>query len=150
MAWSNAEVRDLVASQFVAAADEVDKLLHGTGEASRLYREIATRHIDRLPTTQGTYLVTPSGIKLDSSHTLEPQEMLEFLTQARKKYRKLPRRERLRKSLRDIRSTAQSQYPENGLVLDVVLRKLYTNPPGNRRGPRGYVLWNRDFAQEGR
>ncbi len=135
MAWSSPEILKL-AESFLPAADEVGKLERGRGGVSKFYRKIARRHTERLRTTQGTYIVTPSGRLIDYSHTLDAEQMAEFLESGLKKWQALSKSDRLGKS--GSSATASSNYPEDGLVLNVALRKLYENKPQGRQA-RGVV-----------
>ena len=60
LAWEDEGVRELVKG-YLPATDEVEKLQRGNTSASRFFRKIMTRNYSNLQTTQGTYLVTPSG-----------------------------------------------------------------------------------------
>ena len=93
MAWQDAGVREL-AKQFVPAADEVEKLQRGTTFASRFFQEIATRHFADLRTTQGTYIVAPSGALLGYDHVLDPVAMKSFLREGLEKWNALSQDER--------------------------------------------------------
>ena len=73
---------------FIPAADEVGKLEFGVGAASRFYKRIATRHIRGLRTSQGTYIVTPSGILLATVHRVDGNELAEFLEKGLEKYKR--------------------------------------------------------------
>jgi hypothetical protein len=129
---------------FIPAADEVGDLESGRDAASRLYQKIATRHIRGLRTSQGTYILTPSGILLSSRHSISEDELAEFLADGIGKYQRLSTRERLGRAIRASR-TSSSRYPEDGLVLSLVLRKFYSRKPVGRAGI-GVVESNRDFA----
>ena len=145
MAWSDPEVNKL-AAHFVAAAGEVSKLERGGDPGSRLFRKISTAHLSGLQTTQGTYIVTPAGKLLASNHSLEPLGIERFLQRGLKKWRKLSTAERLGSAPGRSAVTKKSRYPEDGLVLSVVLRKFPTTAPGTRSRNRGAVAWNQDFA----
>lgn len=62
-----------------------------------------------------------------------------------KKWKALSRKERLGKRSRSSGKPAGSLYPEDGLALSLVLRKLYSRKPAGRSA-RGVVEWNQDFA----
>ena len=146
MAWSDPETNKLVAS-FVAATGEVTQMETGRDAGSRLFQKIATRHVRGLQTTQGTYIVTPGGKLLASNHTLESLGIRRFLQRGLKKWARLSTEERLgpasRKDAKTTESSLASGYPENGLILSVVLRKF---PNGRESRRRGFVAWNQDFA----
>lgn len=125
------------------AADEVGKLERGKGPVSDFYRKIAKRHIKGLGTTQGTYIVAPGGKLIDSRHTYDLGELADLLKSTLEKYKALPKKERLGK--RTGTRTESSDYPEDGLVLSVLLRKFYKRKPQGRQA-RGVVEWNQDFA----
>ena len=146
MAWSDPEINKL-AAHFVAAAGEVDQLERGRDSGGRLFRKIATSHLRGLRTAQGTYIVTPAGKLLTSGHTLEPLGIERLLRLGLKKWRKLTPAERLGSSPNESAVAKKSRYPEDGLVLAVVLRKFPKSDPGARsRRSRGAVTWNQDFA----
>ena len=146
MAWSDPEVNKLVAN-FVAAAGEVSQLERRRDPGSRLFRKIATPHLTGLQTTQGTYIVTPAGKKLASGHTLAPPGIERLLRRGLKKWRKLTPAERLGSSPSESAvAKKKSRYPEDGLVLSVVLRKFPKSNPRARSRSRGAVAWNQDFA----
>ena len=142
MAWTDPGIRKL-AEQFIPAADEVKKLERGSDAASRFFQKIAKRHLRGVSSTQGTYLVTPSGILLDSGHTLNANEMVPFLETGLKKWKGLSGRERIGRGSGGAEKV--SKYPVDGLVLSVVLRKFYAQKPRGRLA-RGIVEWNQDFA----
>ena len=146
MAWEDAGVRELVVKQFVPAADEVEKLERGDTFASRFFQEIATRHFTDLHTTQGTYMVAPSGALLGFGHVLDPVAMMSFLRKGLQKWNALSQDERLGDASDDSTRERASLYPEDGLVLGVVLRKFYERQPRTERERRGLVEWNKDFA----
>ncbi len=146
MAWSDPEINKLV-THFVAAAGEVGQLERGRDSGSRLFRKIATAHITGLQTTQGTYIVTPAGKLLTSGHSLEPLGIERLLRRGLKKWRELTPAERLGSSPSEPVVAKKSRYPEDGLVLSVVLHKFPKSAPGARsRRSRGAVTWNQDFA----
>jgi hypothetical protein len=129
---------------FIPAADEVGDLESGRDAASRLYQKIATRHIRGLRTSQGTYILTPTGILLASRHSINEDELAEYLAQGLEKYKQLSAKERLGTVTRRRRKSA-SLYPDDGLVLSLVLRKFYSRKPVGRAAI-GVVESNRDFA----
>ena len=129
---------------FIPAADEVGELESGKDAASRLYQKIATRHIRGLRTSQGTYILTPSGILLSSRHSIKEDELAEYLEKGLDKYKQLSKKERLGTATRESRKSS-SLYPEDGLVLSLVLRKFYSRKPVGRAAI-GVVESNRDFA----
>lgn len=96
-----------------------------------------------LRTTQGTYIVTPSGQLLATAHTVDTADLADFLRAGLKKYELTPEKERLGKARRDVRT--KSSFPGDGLVLKVDLRKFYEQKPAGRRA-FGIVESNRDFA----
>jgi hypothetical protein len=112
---------------------------------SDIYWKIRKRHISYLPTTQGTYIVTPSGVLIDSGHTLTPDELTKFLADGLKKYKALSKRDRLGNTTGADTKITKSNYPKDGLVLSVTLRKIY-DPKPTGRGARGLIEWNQDFA----
>jgi hypothetical protein len=112
---------------------------------AKVYWNIRKRHISHLPTTQGTYIVTASGILIDSGHTHTPDELVTFLADGLKKYNSLSRKERLGRSIGTSPKGSRSNYPKDGLVLKVTLRKLYSPRPTGRRA-RGVIECNQDFA----
>ncbi len=112
---------------------------------SKVYWKIRKRHISHLPTTQGTYIVTPSGILIDSGHTLSPDALTKFLANGLKKYQSLSKKERLGSTTVASSKSTKSKYPRDGLVLSVTLRKLYSPKPTGPRA-RGLIEWNQDFA----
>ena len=65
MAWSHKDVVKLTAP-FIPAADEVGRLASGSDAASIAFRKIATRHVQGLRTSQGTYVLTPSASRTGS------------------------------------------------------------------------------------
>ena len=143
MAWEDEGVRELV-KQFLPATDEVDKLQRGSSSASRFFRKVMTRNYSNLQTTQGTYLVTPSGELLGYGHTLEPEEMKTFLKDGLKRWHAMSQAERLGNEASMAKKS--SKYPEDGLVLMVALHKFYEREPRTQRELRGLVEWNRDYA----
>lgn len=98
-----------------------------------------------LRTTQGTYLVAPSGILLSSGHSIKEHEIGEFLKAGLQKYQALSKEERLGKAAAQSRESPSSSFPEDGLALNVVLHKFYSSKPVGRAAI-GMVEWNRDFA----
>jgi len=144
LAWKDADVRELVKKHFIPAADEVDKVRRGNNLASKFFRSIAQRSFSRLPTTQGTYIVSPAGVLIDFGNVIAPDKMKSFLENGVKKYNALPRSKQLGASLKD--DLAKSSYPKDGLVLSVTLRKLYSRQPRTPREKIGVVQWNADFA----
>jgi hypothetical protein len=129
---------------FIPAADEVDKLEFGRDAASQFYRNIATRHVQGLRTTQGTYIVTPSGILLVTVHRVEEADLVAFLENGLEQYQQLSKQERLgTRALASVKRT--SFYPDEGLVLKVNLRKFYAQKPVGRAAI-GMVEKNQDFA----
>jgi len=129
---------------FIPAADEVGKLEFGVDAASRFYKKIATRHIRGLPTSQGTYIVTPSGLLLATVHRVDEDKLAEFLGKGLEEYKKLSKHERL--GIKALASAnGRSLYPAEGLVLRVDLRKFYSHKPVGRAAI-GVVERNRDFA----
>ena len=126
------------------ATDEVDKLQRGNTSASRFFRNIMTRNYSNLQTTQGTYLVTPSGVLLGYGHTLDPKAMRTFLKDGLEKWRAMSQAERLGDEANIAKKS--SKYPEDGLVLMVALHKFYEREPRTGRELRGLVEWNRDYA----
>lgn len=145
MAWEEAGGRKLV-KQFVPAADEVEKLQRGDTFAGRFFREIATRHYSDLRTPQGTYIVTPGGALLGFDHVLEPAAMKSFLREGLQKWNALEQDERLGDGPDAKATDRSSQYPDDGLVLSVALRKSFARQPSTERERRGLVEWNRDFV----
>ena len=121
------------------------KVERGNDSGSDIYWKIRKRHISHLPTTQGIYLVTPSGILIDSGHTLTPDELTEFLADGLKTYKALSKKERLGSTTDASTRITKSKYPKDGLVLSVTLRKFYSPKPTGRRA-RGLIEWNQDFA----
>ncbi len=103
-----------------------------------------TRNYSNLQTTQGTYLVTPSGELLGYGHTLEPKDMKTFLNDGLKKWNAMSQAERLGNEASIGKKS--SMYPEDGLVLMVALHKFYSREPRTQRELRGLVEWNRDYA----
>jgi len=144
LAWTDPEVRELVEKNFIPAADQVDKLRRGNDLASRFFQSIARRSFSRLPTTQGTYIVSPAGVLIDFGNVISPENMKSFLKNGVKKYKALPRSKQLGRPRKD--NVAKSNYPKDGLVLSVTLRKLYSRQPRTRRENIGIVEWNADFA----
>jgi len=129
---------------YIPAADEVEKLEFGTDAASQFYKKIATRHVSGLRTTQGTYIVTPSGILLSSVHRIEEADLETFLERGLEQYTQLSKQVRLgTRALQSVKRT--SLYPEQGLALKVILRKFYHQKPVGRAAI-GMVERNRDFA----
>jgi len=129
---------------FIPTADEVDKLEFGRDAASQFYRTIATRHVPGLRTTQGTYIVTPSGILLASVHRVDEADLVAFLENGLDQYQKLSKQERLgTRAFGSVKRT--SLYPKEGLVLKVILRKFYAQKPVGRAAI-GMVERNQDFA----
>ena len=129
---------------FIPAADEVEKLEFGNDAANQFYKKIATRHIPGLRSTQGTYIVTPSGILLRSIHRIEEADLVAFLENGLEQYRKLSKQARLgTRAFGSVKAT--SLYPEQGLALKVILRKFYVQKPVGREAI-GMVERNRDFA----
>ena len=98
-----------------------------------------------LRTTQGTYLVTSSGILLSSGHSIKEDEIADFLRVGLEKYEALSRAERLGKATVKSRVSSSSGFPDDGLALNVVLHKFYPSKPVGRAAI-GAVEWNRDFA----
>ena len=126
---------------FIPAADEVRKLAAGKDAVSRTFQsQISTRHVKGHQTSQGTYIVTPSGKLLATAHTIEKDDIEAFLKDGLEKYAALSQKERLGKKKRGGSQT--TGYPEDGLVLKVHLRKFYDTVPSRR----GIVQYNRDFA----
>jgi hypothetical protein len=144
LAWTDAKVRALVEKHFIPAADEVDKLRRGRGPASKIFRDIAQRSFSRLRTTQGTYIISPGGALIDFGNVIAPEKMKSFLENGVKRFKALPRSEQLGESKKY--DEKASSYPEDGLVLSVTLRKLYSRQPRSRREKIGIVEWNADFA----
>ena len=144
MAWADPAVRDLIKKHFIPAADEVDKLRRGNDLGSKFFQGIAQRSFSRLRTTQGTYIVSPAGVLVDFGNVIDPEEMKSFLATGLKSFKALPRKQRLGKPRKD--DAAKSSYPEDGLVLSVTLRKLYSRRPRRPREKIGIVEWNADFA----
>jgi hypothetical protein len=74
--------------------------------------------------------------------------MKEFLLEGLRKWQALTPEERLPSGSIVGPSPAQAEYPEDGLVLNVILRKLYSRTHDRARGAgaRGIVEWNQDFA----
>jgi len=134
---------------FIPAADEVTKVERGYDLGSNVYWKIRKRHFSHLPTTQGTYIVTPSGILIDNGHNHTPNELIKFLANGLKKYKALSKKERLGSPVGDNSKTARSKYPKDGLVLKVTLREIYSPRPTGRRA-RGIVECNQDFAWFGK
>lgn len=133
-----------LAAPFIPAADEVAQLESGMDAASRFYKRIATQHVRGLRTSQGTYMVTPSGILLDTVHTVNESQLAQFLENGLAQYKKLSKRERLGSGA-PASGKSTSMYPENGLVLKVDLRKFYARQPVGRAAI-GVVERNQDFA----
>ena len=73
---------------FIPAADEVGKLESGKDPASRLFQRIATRHLRGLRTTQGTYILTPSGFLISSGHSIKEEQLGAFLKKGLAEYQK--------------------------------------------------------------
>ncbi|MCH7727221.1 MAG: hypothetical protein IH991_12190, partial [Planctomycetes bacterium] len=107
-------MRELVKKHFIPAADEVDKLRRGNSLASKFFRSFAQRSFSRLPTTQGTYIVSPAGVLIDFGNVIAPEKMKSFLENGVKKFQALPKSKQLGKSRTD--NVAKSSYPKDGLV----------------------------------
>ena len=145
MAWSDPETNKLAAS-FVAATGEVSEMERGRDAGSRMFQKVATAHVSGLRTTQGTYILTPAGKLLGSNHTLGPIGIRRFLLRGLKKWNRMTKKERLGSAPRGGTKTKSNypvEYPKDGLVLRVVLRKF---PRGSASMSRGFVIWNQDFA----
>ena len=128
MAWEDAGVRELV-KQFVPAADEVEKLERGNTFASKVFRKIATRHFAHVRTAQGTYIVAPSGALLGYDHLLDPEAMKSFLRTGLEEWNALSQDRRGTDRSAGGAHKVDSLYPDDGLVLRVVLRKFYAREP---------------------
>ncbi len=137
-------MHELVEKHFIPAADEVDRLRRGNSLASKFFRSIAQRSFSRLRTTQGTYIVSPAGVLIDFGNVIAPEKMKSFLENGVKKFKALPKSKQLGKPRKDY--GAKSNYPKDGLVLSVTLRKLYSRQPRTAREKIGVVEWNADFA----
>lgn len=111
-----------------------------------MFRKIATPHVPGLQTTQGTYIVTPSGKWLGSDHSLKPQGLESFLKFGLSRWQELTRKERLGSLPGKAARATKSKYPKGGLVLSVVLRKFPNTAAGRRSRRHGAVAWNQDFA----
>ncbi len=145
MAWSDPEINKLV-THFIAAAGEISQLERGRDSGSRLFRKIATPHLTGLQTSQGTYIVTPAGKLLTSGHSLEPLGIERLLRRGLQMWRQLTPADRLGSSPSESAVAKNSRYPEDGLVLSVVLRKFPKSDSKARFRSRGAVAWNQDFA----
>jgi hypothetical protein len=143
-AWTDPEVRELVEKHFIPAADQVDKLQFGNNPASKFFQSIAQRSFTRLRTTQGTYIVSPGGVRIDFGNVIAPEQMNSFLLNGIKEFEALPTSRQLGKPRTD--DALKSSYPKEGLVLSVTLRKLYSRQPRTPREKIGIVEWNADFA----
>ncbi len=91
-------------------------------------------------------MVTPSGVLLGFGHVLEPVAMKSFLLEGLRKWRLLTPEERLNDKSLDGADEHGTLYPEDGLILSIVLRKFYAETPRTERERRGLVEWNKDFA----
>ena len=93
---------------FIPAADEVGKLESRNDAASRLYHKIATWHLRGLRTSQGTYILTPSGILLSSRHSINEDELAEYLEKGLRKYKQISKMERLGTASRRSRKSSST------------------------------------------
>lgn len=101
-------------------------------------------------TRQGTYLFTAAGEFLVSGNTQDPTATLQMLKKGLRMYGDLPRAQRVPSkpvfTIKNDLSTFSPLYPTEGLVLDVSMRKLFTNPPRAGREQYRNVAWNQDHA----
>lgn len=122
----------------------MDKLERGNDFAGKFFRTFAQRSFSRLRTRQGTYIVSPGGVLIDSGNVIAAGDMKSFLKNGVEKFNALPEGKQLGPAKTD--DVAKSSYPKDGLVLSVSLRKLYTRSPRTFREKIGIVEWNADFA----
>ena len=136
-----------LASQFVAAADEVWTLQRGADPESRFFQSFADKahYQGKGGTRQGIYVCTPRGELLASINSLSPDKVLGTMREGLASWNQLSANER---------ETAPSgsyqpfhrwelSFPTDGLVLESVVRDL--EPTGRAIPARG-KHWNRDHV----
>jgi len=143
-------VRSL-ASQFVAAADEVWRLKRkkdSEGAFFRLFCDLGHYRggDDNSNTRQGIYFITPRGQLLGSLNTRDPKEVVAAMHSALTLWNCMPASERVDRSFTNqthVIERLESKYPENGLVLRSFSRDL-----PREEGPDDWRLdaWNQDFV----
>jgi hypothetical protein len=133
----------------VPAADEVGRLQSGENLECRLFQEIAEQghfagRTEPSATRQGIYAAAPSGKLLASINTRDPRAVADMLGKALERWERLPPSERTRPSLAvNPPSRWEARYPEDGLVLAVVVRDVERESlPDDWRA----FAWNKDFA----
>jgi hypothetical protein len=140
-----------LAKKFIAVGAEVSLLESGKGKASELFRELCKKgHYANGITKQGTYLFTPAGELLASGNSQDVKATVELMQSALKKYADLPKAKRVPEKPLFARpkevKPVSPLYPENGLILDVSLRKLFAKPPKTDQEKYRNVEWNQDHA----
>ena len=73
----------------------MDKLQRGYDLGSKVFQGIAQRSFSRLRTTQGTYIVSPGGVLIDSGNVIAPENMKSFLENGLKEFKALPVKDKL-------------------------------------------------------
>jgi hypothetical protein len=123
-----------LATNFIPAADQVDRLQR-TADADSLFfqqfasqghtRDVGVRGLGR----QGTYAITPSGTMLASVNSPDAQPVIEMMEEALTKWARLPPAERVLATPLDPQAPEQWRWwdkktPQDGLILWVVCRDL--------------------------
>jgi hypothetical protein len=119
---------------FIPVALEVSTIMAAKNEFGELFRQVADEgHYGQGASTrtrQGTYLIAPSGRLLASGNEQNAKATLRLMEKALTAWGKLSVRDRFPTNPPkvDVRANATSKFPENGLALDVSLRKLFPRP----------------------
>jgi hypothetical protein len=130
--WSDKKVQELLGS-FVAVADEVGRLQHGTDAESRLFQGFCEQghyggRTEPTNTRQGIYAIAPSGRFLASINSTSPEQVARMLRTALDRWAQLPDDARLLSADELARLAASARFedrcPTDGLVLAEYVRDL--------------------------
>ena len=152
-----------LAGRFVPCADEVWRLQNGEDFECALFRRFSElgHYREHASTRQGVYVATPNGRFLGSVNTRNVDKLEEVLREALAKWEELSPAERsLPESEREELAKLwrwDDEYPEDGLVLEVLVRDLPRTAAEQRafeerqrRMPQWARwtdgAWNRDWA----
>lgn len=76
-------------------------------------------------TRQGTYLASPTGKLLASGNEQKASATIKLLDRGLNEWNKLAKADRLPTKIPELKNKSKSRLPENGLVFDVSLRKMF-------------------------
>lgn len=149
--WSNPEIISL-ASEFVAATDEVWRLQNGDDPECKHFQKIADvgHYRAHKSTRQGIYVCTASGQLLGSLNSHHAKSVIEMMRKGLQKYRELPQSERLLNDVSVVQPKHrwEQSYSSVQLDLTMIARDL---PLSCRSDDEPHAAWNKDrvwFSRE--